>query len=151
MATGQKTIEAYVTEVLTAVPAKGIRNRGDLLIKSYERLFRSRVPLAPRMYDKITVRYPWTYAELGEADEAWGFRCIQDERRFIDREEIARRWFAEEYTPVVRMLSEAGLLGHGPMLRPAEARSASLAVAGTILTRMPFVRVRIATVCRFSG
>jgi hypothetical protein len=79
------------------------------------------------MYDKITVRYPWTYAELGEADEAWGFRCIQDERRFIDREEIARRWFAEEYTPVVRILSEAGLLGHGT---DAEACRSEVSIAG---------------------
>jgi hypothetical protein len=36
--------------------------------------------------------------------EAWGARCIQAERRFMDREEIARCWFAEEFTPVVRML-----------------------------------------------
>src|SRR5207244_1801512 len=39
MATGQKVIDAYVTEVLTAVPAKGIRGRSDLLMKNYERLF----------------------------------------------------------------------------------------------------------------
>ena len=38
MATGQTTIDAYVTEVLTQVPAKGIRRRGDLLMKSYERM-----------------------------------------------------------------------------------------------------------------
>jgi hypothetical protein len=112
MASGQKTIEAYVTEVLTHLPAKGIRSRGDLLLKSYERLFRARVPLPPRAADKITVNDPWTYAELGEAVEAWGFRCIQQERQFIDREEIARRWFAQEYIPVVRMLADAGLLGH---------------------------------------
>jgi hypothetical protein len=99
--------------VITEVPAKGVRSRRDLLMKSYERLFRARVPLPPRTYDKITVSDPWTYAELGEAVEAWGFRCIQDEHRFIDREAIARRWFAEEYTPIVRMLAEAGLLGRG--------------------------------------
>src|SRR2546421_1255940 len=29
LATGQKTIDAYVTEVLTAVPAQGIRRRGE--------------------------------------------------------------------------------------------------------------------------
>src|SRR5450631_1598636 len=70
---GQKTIEAYVTEILTAVPAKGIRRRGDLLFKSYERLFRSRVRLSPQAYAKITMTDPWGYAELGEAVEAWGF------------------------------------------------------------------------------
>jgi hypothetical protein len=113
LATGQTTIEAYVTEVLTVVPARGIRSRGDLLTKSYERMFRARVPLPPQSYAKITVRNAETYAELGEAVEAWGFRCIQESRTFLDREEIARRWFAEEYTPVVRMLKDADLLGSG--------------------------------------
>jgi hypothetical protein len=113
MATGQRTIEAYVTEVLTLVPAKGIRRRGDLLLKSYERMFRSRVPLSAQAYAKLTVSDPWSYAELGEAVEAWGFRCMQQAERFLDRAEVARSWFAEEYTPVVRMLREAQLLGTG--------------------------------------
>ena len=71
LATGQKVIDAYVTEVLTAVPAKGIRRRGDLLFKSYEQLFRSRVKLPPEAYTKIKVSDPWSYAELSEAVEAW--------------------------------------------------------------------------------
>ena len=113
LATGQTTIDAYVTEVRTTLPAKGIRGRGDLLFKSYERMFLSRVPLSPQAQAKITVSDPWSYAELGEAVEAWGFRCMQHEQRFLDRAEIARRWCAEEYTPVVRMLREAELLGTG--------------------------------------
>ena len=62
---------------------------------------------------KITVTDPWSYAELGEAVEAWGCRCMQHERRFMDRAEIARRWFAEEYRPVVRMLRAAEMTGTG--------------------------------------
>jgi hypothetical protein len=81
----------------------------DLLVKSYERIFRARVPLPPQAYAKLTVSDPWSYAELGEAVEAWGFRYMQDQQRFLDRAEIARRWFAEEFTPVVRMLRAAGL------------------------------------------
>jgi hypothetical protein len=113
MATGQAVIDAYVTEVLTVLSAKGIRRRGDLLVKSYERMFRARVPLSPQAYEKIVVSDPWSYAQLGEAIEAWGFRLMQSERTFLDRNEVARRWFAEEYTPVVRMLREADLLGSG--------------------------------------
>ena len=109
----QKTIDAYVTEVLTVLPAKGIRRRGDLLFKSYERMFRSRVPLTAQAYAQIALRDPWSFAELGEAVEAWGFRCMQDKAAYLDRTEVARRWFTEEYTPVVRMLHEADLLGHG--------------------------------------
>ncbi len=113
LATGAKTIDAYVTEVLTQVPAAGIRGRRDLLVKSYERIFRARVPLPAQALAKITVADPWSYAELGEAVEAWGFRCMQDEHRFLDRGEIARRWYSEEYVPVVRMLRAADLVGHG--------------------------------------
>jgi hypothetical protein len=111
MAHDLEWIDAYVTEVQTMVPARGIRRRGDLITKDYERMFRARVPLSPQAMAKIVVSDPWSYAELGEAVEAWGFRCMQAEATFFDRAEVARRWFAEEYTPVVRMLREADLLG----------------------------------------
>jgi hypothetical protein len=111
LAMGQRVIDAYVTEILTAVPAKGIRHRSDLLFKSYEQLFRSRVRLPPEAYTKINVTDPWSYAELSEAVEAWGFRLMQHEHKFFDRAEASRRWFTEEYTPVVRMLRTADLIG----------------------------------------
>src|SRR5215831_6163812 len=113
MASGQQTIDAYVTQVQTVVPATGIRHRGDLLVKDYERLFRSRVPLPEQAYARISFADPWGYAELGEAVEAWGFRYLQHARRFLGRDEIARLWFAEEYLPVVRMLHAADLIGSG--------------------------------------
>jgi hypothetical protein len=113
IATGQQTIDAYVTEVQTVVPADGIRSRGDLLMKDYERMFRSRVPLPEQAYARIRFADPWSYAELGEAVEAWGFRYLQHARRFLGRHEIARLWYAEEYLPVVRMLHTADLIGSG--------------------------------------
>ncbi len=111
MATGAKTIDAYVTEVLTQLPPTGIRGRRDLLVKSYERIFRARVPLPAPDLAKIMVTDPWSYAVLGEAVEAWGFRCMQDKGRFLNRAEIARHWYTEEYRPVVRMLRAADLIG----------------------------------------
>jgi hypothetical protein len=111
LAMGQKVIDAYVTEIRTTVPAKGIQHRSDLLFKSYEQLFRSRVRLPPEAYAKIKVSDPWSYAELSEAVEAWGFRLMQHEHKFCDRAESSRRWFAEEYTPVVRILRAADLIG----------------------------------------
>jgi hypothetical protein len=111
LATGAKTIEANVTEVLTQLPPTGIRGRRDLVVKNYERMFRARVPLPPADLAKITVTDPWSYAELGEAVEAWGFRYMQDKARFLDRAEIARHWYAEEYVPVVRMMRAADLIG----------------------------------------
>ncbi len=109
----QTTIDAYVTDVRTTLAAKDIRTRRDLLFKSYERMFLARVPLPPPMRAKIAVSDPWSYAKLGENVEAWGFRYLQHERRFCDRAEIARRWFTDEYSPVVKMLREADLLGDG--------------------------------------
>jgi hypothetical protein len=111
MATGAKTIEGYVTEVQTQLPPTGIRGRRDLLVKSYERIFRARVPLPAEDLAKITVTDPWSYAVLGEMVEAWGCRCMQDKGRFLDRAEIARHWYTREYVPVVRMLRAADLIG----------------------------------------
>ena len=111
MAEGAKTIDAYVTEVRTQVPATGIRGRRDLVFKGYERIFRARVPLSGPAMAKISVTDPWSYAELGEAVEAWGYRRMQDTGQFSDRAETARHWYAEEYVPVVRMLRAADMIG----------------------------------------
>jgi hypothetical protein len=111
MAEDAKTIDAYVTEVRTQVPATGIRGRRDLVFKGYERIFRARVPLSATAMAKITVKDPWSYAELGEAVEAWGYRRMQDTGQFSDRAETARHWYAEEYVPVVRMLRAADMIG----------------------------------------
>src|ERR1022692_1900773 len=53
IATGLATIDAYVTEVSTTISASGVRSRGDLLMKSYERVFRARVPLPAQSYARI--------------------------------------------------------------------------------------------------
>jgi hypothetical protein len=36
---------------------------------------------------------------------------MQAEHQFLDREQIAKRWWSEEYLPVVRMLNAADLVG----------------------------------------
>ncbi len=107
------TIDAYVTEILTRRPAEGISHRGDIVVRDYERLFRQRVPLPPELAARIEVRDLWSYAELSEAVEAWGFRLLQHEGAFLDRETVARRWFAEEYEPVLAMLHAADVVGEG--------------------------------------
>jgi len=104
-------IEAYVTEVRTRLPATDIRSRGDLIVKDHERLFAERVPLSAAAHQSIKVTDPWSYAELGEAVEAWGYRYMQDAGHFMDRGAVARHWYDEEYRPVVRMLHEAELIG----------------------------------------
>jgi hypothetical protein len=113
LATGQTTIDAYVTAVRTTLPAKGIARRGDLLMKSYERVFLSRVPVPPATFAKLAVSDPWSYAELGEAVEAWGFRAMQEDGELYDRRQTAELWLEHDYRPVVAMLREADLIGQG--------------------------------------
>jgi hypothetical protein len=110
-ALGLRSIEAYVTEVTTRIDATGISRRGDLITKDLRRVFLDRVPLPGPALATILVTTAWSYAELSEEVEAWGFRLMQQERRFLDRETVARRWYAEEYRPVVRMLAQAALIG----------------------------------------
>jgi hypothetical protein len=38
---------------------------------------------------------------------------MQGTCEFLTREQVAERWFAEDYLPVVELLGEAGLLGRG--------------------------------------
>jgi hypothetical protein len=109
-ALGLKTIDAYVTEVITRLSPNGIRYRGDLLVKDYRRIFLDRVPLTGEARKAVTLTDPWDYAELAESVEAWGFRLMQDEGRYLDRATVAQRWHDEEFVPVVRMLRQAGMI-----------------------------------------
>jgi hypothetical protein len=111
-ALGHDTIEAYVTEVQTKISANGIRFRGDLIVKNDRRLFLERVPLPGPARAAMVLSDPWAYTILSETVEAWGFRLMQDECRFLDRAEVARRFHAEEFEPVVGMLRQAGLVGN---------------------------------------
>jgi hypothetical protein len=110
-AQGLSVIEAFVTQVRTKLDPGGIRHRGDLIVKDYRRLFLERVPLTGHARASVIVSDPWDYARLGEHIEAWGFRLMQDEGRFIDRATIAQRWFDEEYVPVAGMLRQADMIG----------------------------------------
>lgn len=110
-AMGLREIDAYVTQVTTRIDANGIARRGDLITKDLRRVFLDRVPLPGPALCTILVTTPWSYAVLSETVEAWGFRLMQQESRFLDRETVAKRWYSEEFRPVVRMLEHAGLVG----------------------------------------
>lgn len=106
-----RSIDAMVTEVTTRIDSTGIGRRGDLITKDLRRVFLDRVPLPGRALSTILVTQPWSYAVLSETVEAWGFRLMQQESRYLDRETVARRWYSEEFQPVVRMLEQADLIG----------------------------------------
>lgn len=104
------SIDAVVTEIITRISPEGITRRGDLLIKDHRRIFLGRVPLVGRAREAVQVTDPFDYAQLSESVEAWGFRLMQEVGEFVDRGTVARRWFGEEYLPVVRMVRAAEIL-----------------------------------------
>jgi hypothetical protein len=106
-----RDIDAYVTEVSTVLGADRKITLRDLPLKSHTRLFFERVPLPAEARDRIKLSDEWRFASLAEQVEAWGFRLIQELREPLDRHEVARRWFEDEYVPVVEMLREAELMG----------------------------------------
>jgi hypothetical protein len=110
---GYDKIDAYVTEVVTELGAERAIRLHDLTLKSHERLFYERVPLAAEARAQIKLSDEWRYAALAEAVEAWGFRSIQATGEQMTRAEIAEAWFNQEYLPVIEMLREADLVKRG--------------------------------------
>jgi len=107
---GRKDIDAYVVEVETRLKLGEHTLVSDLPLKDHERIFRERVPLPAEARRRIAVTDPWDFGRLAEAVEAWGFRAMQSRGTFMDRHEVARLWFAEEYEPVVELLRAGDLI-----------------------------------------
>jgi hypothetical protein len=109
-ALGRSDIDAYVTEVVTRVDAKGAIKLTDLPLKSHERVFFERVPLPEDARAEIVLSDQWDFGMLAEGVEAWGFRAMQEHGELLDREQTAELWLEQEYRPVVAMLREAELI-----------------------------------------
>jgi hypothetical protein len=107
---GRDDIDAYVVEVVTRLKLGHDTRVSDLPLKDHERLFRERVRLPPEPRRRIALSDPWDFGELAEAVEAWGFRAMQDRGTYMDRGEVARHWFQEEYEPVVELLKAGDLI-----------------------------------------
>lgn len=110
---GRTDIDAYVVEVTTRLRLGEDARISDLPLKGHERLFRERVPLPADARRRISVSDPWDFGTLAEAVEAWGFRAMQQRGTYMDRGEVARLWFGEEYEPVVELLKAGGLIERG--------------------------------------
>lgn len=107
VARGLRIIDAYVTEIHTRISPDAIDTPADLVLLDHRRLFLARVPLADAQADAIALPDPDAYSELAETVEAWGFRLGQEVGTYLPRTEVARRWFGEEFLPVVRMARRA--------------------------------------------
>lgn len=100
-------IDAYVTEVHTRISPDDINAPSDLVLKDHRRMFLSRVPLDAPAAEAVMLTDPTRYSELAEGVEAWGFRLSQETGEFLGRTDVGRRWFGEEFLPVVRMARRA--------------------------------------------
>jgi len=122
---GLDSIDAYVTEVETRVGLGRDLRVTDLPLKGHERLFAERVPLNPERRGKLRLTNPWDYGDLAEAVEAWGMRAMQERHAYLDRAEVARLWFDEEYAPVTAALAEGGFIDPGETETDAYMRVAA--------------------------
>jgi len=108
---GREDIDAYVTEVRTRIGAGESLRLADLPLKDHERIFSERVPLDPARLARVRPSDPWDFGRLAEGVEAWGYRVMQERREYMDREEVARLWYEEDFLPIVETLREGAFIG----------------------------------------
>ena len=108
---GREDIDAHVTEVRTRIGAGESLRLADLPLKDHERIFSERVPLDPARLARVRPSDPWDFGRLAEGVEAWGYRVMQERREYMDREEVARLWYEEDFLPIVETLREGAFIG----------------------------------------
>lgn len=116
---GVKLIEARVTVVDTLLAPVDVEARTDLELKHWRRIMLERVPFTGEARAAVAVDTPALYGEIAENVEAWAARMMHAESAYMDKETMARRWYEEEYSPVVELIEEAGVRGSSE--RPTEA------------------------------
>jgi hypothetical protein len=110
-AQGATDIDAHVVQIDTVVDTEGIGGPRDLEGKNWGLRFLQRVPLTGERRAEINCTDPTDYHRLAEMIEAWACRLMHREQAYFDKETMGRRWFDEEYTPVVALIDEAGVRG----------------------------------------
>ncbi|MFI5428543.1 metallophosphoesterase [Aeromicrobium sp. UC242_57] len=116
---GLDVIEARVTAIDTFLAPVDIAARSNLELKHWRRMLLQRVPFTGEARAAVAVDNPYDYGALAESIEAWATRTMHAEGAYMDPETMARRWYEEEFCPVVDLIEEAGV--RGPDERPAEA------------------------------
>lgn len=110
-ALGETVVDAEVTVVATAIEPPPIGGRRDLAAAELHRIFLERVPLDRLARREVVCADAWNYPGLAEMVEAWSARLMFREQVLLSASHAACRWYAEEFTPVVTMLRDIGLIG----------------------------------------
>ena len=118
------TIEADVRLVRTLVEPDDVHAHSDLAGRELRRLFMQRVPLGKAKRKALVLSDPEQYPWLAEMVEAWAARLMFVEGQALDRAEAARRWYAEEFVPVVDMIRDGDLMEKGETPADAYMRAA---------------------------
>jgi hypothetical protein len=108
---GADSLDANVTEIDTVMSTDGLGGRRDLDGRNWGLRFLKRVPLTGERRAAINCTDPANYQRLAEMVEAWACRLMHEEGSYFDKPTMAVRWFDEEYTPVLKMIDEAGVRG----------------------------------------
>jgi hypothetical protein len=119
-----RTIEADVRLVRTLVEPEDVRSHSDLAARELRRLFLQRVPLGKAGRQALVLSDPQQYPVLAEMVEAWAARLMFAEGKALDRTRAAKRWYAEEYAPVIGMIEEGALIEKGETPADAYMRAA---------------------------
>ena len=118
------TIEADVRLVRTLVEPDDVHSHSDLAARELRRLFMQRVPLGTADRRELLLSDPEHYPWLAEMVEAWAARLMFVEGQAMDRADAAKRWYAEEFVPVVTMIRDGDLMEKGETPADAYVRAA---------------------------
>jgi nucleotide-binding universal stress UspA family protein len=112
---GAKTIQAYVTEVQSAVPLTLDTRSEDLIIKAEYADFLEKTHLtALRPGADISLTRPGQYPLLEEHIAVHQYYMGLDQKRDISYEEAVAHWYDAVYQPVAQMIIEKGILRDFP-------------------------------------
>jgi hypothetical protein len=112
---GAKTIEAYVTELLTDVPIEPTIEHDDLLIKEgYANFLRKTRLNVLRPGSQIILTEPAGYRTLLEHIQVHRYFMGLDLKRDITYPEAVESWYDNVYTPMVALIHEYEVLDHFP-------------------------------------
>lgn len=112
---GNKTIQAFVTEVKTKVPITRDTKPDELIIKAEYTNFLEKTKLDQlRPQADLTVTKPGAYPTLLEHIDIHRYFMGIDEERFIPYPEAVAHWYDHVYQPVVQIIKKKGILRDFP-------------------------------------
>ncbi len=112
---GSKTIEAYVTELLTAVPIDSNIEQDDLLIKEgYANFLRKTRLNVLRRGSQIILTEPAGYRTLLEHIQVHRYFMGLDQKRDITYAQAVESWYDNVYSPMIDLIRRFDVLDHFP-------------------------------------